>query len=124
LKFRSSRFIAMRSSWLLLITSALSLMLVAPAHATFPGQSGRIAFSDLEPSSGDRSIFTVNPDGSGLAKLTGKGPEDSYPAWSGDGRKILYNSNIGGLRLMNFDGSGNRPSATVHWPRGRRTAQR
>jgi Tol biopolymer transport system component len=92
-----SRITAVLASTLL-----LTLLLVAPAHATFPGGNGRIAFSD-----GATNIFTINPDGSGESLLTG--PPDqcgkSNPAWSADGTKIAF-SKCGALAVINADGTG------------------
>ena len=61
---------------------------MGPAKAAFPGQNGRIAFQSF--ATGDSELFTVNPDGSGLAQLTRNTSEDEYPAWSPDGTKIAY----------------------------------
>jgi Tol biopolymer transport system component len=38
----------------------------------------------------DTHIFTINPDGSGLTKISTRLIFDSYPAWSPDGKKIAY----------------------------------
>ena len=49
---------------------------------------GRIAFaSDFE---GDYEIYTINPDGSDLVRLTNWSGEDWFPAWSPDGRRIAF----------------------------------
>src|SRR5438876_212758 len=78
---------------------SLGLALVAffpldvPAYAAFPGANGKIAFEDA----GATTLYSVNPDGSGLAQL-GTG---SYPRWRPDGRKIAFRN--GGAFLMNPD---------------------
>lgn len=89
------------------IALALALALVAPAAASaaFPGANGRIAFE--RPGAG---IFDVNPDGSGLRQLT-SGPCDSHPAYSPDGRTIVFDS-CGALFAVNADGSGRRALPT------------
>lgn len=66
---------------------ALCVPLVASgrAHATLPGANGKIVFA----SHGE--LFTVNPDGSGLAPVRRPGEQatrDWYPAWSPDGTRI------------------------------------
>jgi TolB protein len=88
---------------LLLITF---LLFAIPAHATFPGKNGRIAFIQ----SGE--VFTMNPDGSDIKQLTHLGPDNSasFPAWSADGKQIVFNESpppdgIPQLWVMNADGS-------------------
>jgi TolB protein len=101
---------------------ALIVLLGAgPAQATFPGTNGKIAFSqgDLLPpiggEPGDLSahsqVFTINPDGSGLARLTNVAQDQGAgsPDWSPDGSKIVYESNESGafhVWVMNSNGSG------------------
>ena len=62
----------------------------------------RIAFVDVE----DGGIWLINPDGSGLVKLTdGSG----IPVWSPDSRKLVFPAFWGpdpGIRVINRDGSG------------------
>jgi Tol biopolymer transport system component len=80
------------------------LVLAAPAPANFPGQNGKIAFIRVIPgqdSPTDAGIFTVNPDGTGAAKIYTGG---SDPAWSPDGKKLAFIS--GGIVTMNADGTG------------------
>jgi TolB protein len=76
-----------------------------------------IAFVSLEKD--HREIFRVNPDGSGLVALTHPGDfienpraiQHVAPAWSPDGRFIVYLSDENGdwaLYVMNADGSNQR----------------
>jgi Tol biopolymer transport system component len=51
------------------------------------------------------AILVVNPDGTGLRNLTPDGEFEENPAWSPDGRKILFLRD-GDLFVMNGDGSG------------------
>jgi Tol biopolymer transport system component len=51
------------------------------------------------------AVLVVNPDGTGLKNLTPDGEFESNPAWSPDGRKILFLRD-GDLYVMNGDGSG------------------
>jgi Tol biopolymer transport system component len=68
-----------------LIVALLALIaLPATALATFPGANGRIAFV----SGGD--IWTINPDGSGIAQVTSGPALDVNPAWSPDGTTIAF----------------------------------
>lgn len=65
---------------------------VSPALAAFPGHNGKIAF-DSERHGGDFDIWTMNPDGSGLANLTaGSEAQDELANWRADGRKIVFQS--------------------------------
>jgi TolB protein len=83
----------------------------APALAAFPGQNGKIAFSD------GTDIWSVNADGSNPQQLThstwlpGTRPW-SYPEWSPDGTKIAYQDSFN-IIVMNADGS-NQTNITGH----------
>jgi TolB protein len=63
-----------------------------PAHATFPGQNGKIVFVSYgldEESTSD--IYTMSPNGRHLLNLTPDSPaNDDYPRWSADGRMIAF----------------------------------
>jgi len=104
---------------LLMVAALLGGMLAlggpGPAQATFPGTNGRIAYSLGEALPGGfpipSQIFTIKPDGTGQRQLTHV-PDDktaASPAWSPDGRRIAFQSNVDGefqLWVMNADGSG------------------
>jgi TolB protein len=66
------------------------------AHATFPGQNGRIAYSDYV----NGQLYAVNPDGSALHQLTNAGANrlPSWPDWAPDGKRIVFSSDGGGDR--------------------------
>ncbi len=55
------------------------------------------------------NIFVVNPDGTGLTQLTFGAADNSQPAWSPDGSRIAFVSNVdvfhGDIYVMNADGS-------------------
>ena len=69
--------------------AATTLALTAvPAHATFPGTNGKIAFAGNQD--GDYEIYTVDPDGSDLQQLTHNSVDDRDPAWSADGRYLAF----------------------------------
>jgi Tol biopolymer transport system component len=87
-----------------------------PAGASFPGQNGLIVFASdrttgvVNPS-GDSEIFTMKPDGTGIRQLTFNTASDSVPAFSADGRRIVFRSNRDGndeIYAMNSDGSEQR----------------
>src|SRR5205823_6375984 len=95
---------------LLLIILAVALMggvLERSTNAAFPGQDGKIAF--YRSDDGRVEIFTVNPDGTGLAMLTSTLANNTFPAWSADGTKIVFTSDRDGneeIYSMNADGTG------------------
>ncbi len=71
----------------------------------------RIAFARLF--AGRTDLWTVRPDGSGLARLGPPTPdrEEDGPVWSPDGRKVLYAATEGASRalwVMRADGTGAR----------------
>src|SRR5919198_2398907 len=75
----------------------------APATALSPG---RIVFGSAR---GDQSgIYAVNPDGTGLTRLTQDGEVGESLRPSPDGRLIAYPRLGGGFAVMNADGSGRR----------------
>jgi Tol biopolymer transport system component len=76
-----------------------------------------LAFSSSASTPNNAEIYVVHPDGSGLRRLTyTQGDvdtlgDDSWPAWSQDGKRIVFSSNRTGdgeLWIMNADGSGQR----------------
>jgi TolB protein len=66
----------------------------------------RIAFSGAGAE--HDSILVVNPDGSGRRLLTRNGFIESRLAWSPDGRKLLYDTDRGGIFVLDADGTGER----------------
>jgi Tol biopolymer transport system component len=83
---------------------ALLLALVAPAHAAFPGENGKIVFSHGECSGSTciRDVYTVTPNGTDLTKLTSF--EDArVPAFSPDGERIAF-ARATSVNVMDVDG--------------------
>jgi Tol biopolymer transport system component len=82
------------------------------------GKTNRIAFQSTRdnPLGTASEIYTINPDGTGLVRLTNNPADDRDPAWSPDGTKIVFSSNrspylrgfVGHrhLWIMNADGTG------------------
>ncbi|MFH1489046.1 MAG: Tol-Pal system beta propeller repeat protein TolB [Pseudomonadota bacterium] len=69
----------------------------------------RIAFAGGDE--GQRDIYTINPDGGGLRKLTQDQRNNEDPCWSPDGRYLMFSSNRDGrysLYLMNANGQNQR----------------
>ena len=122
---RSAALLTLALGALLAAIMALVAGTAREAEATFPGQNARIAFASerttgtgVDNPTGDREIFTIKPDGTGLKQLTHNTGDDELPVFSPDGTKIAYesreiqNSNPEGdfeVYLMNaLDGSGEK----------------
>ena len=95
-----------------LLTVFLALVLAAPAQATFPGQNGKLAYTQPVGQFERDEIFVSNADGTGVAQLTHNDVDDANPAWSPDGLKIAFErrqsptSGRTQIWTMNADGSG------------------
>jgi Tol biopolymer transport system component len=104
----------MRRKRLATLAGAIALLgfgavTAAPAHATFPGANGKIAFSR------NGEIFVMTLDGAEVTRLTSFGdlscPNAFSPAWSPNGEKIAYvhcGRSGFSLHVMNADGSRDR----------------
>jgi TolB protein len=87
---------------------------VVPAFARggAGGNNGRILItSDRDqPGSGELELYSMNPDGSGLTRLTNSPGSDGLGAWSPDGKRIAFQSGrddpFNEIYMMNADGSG------------------
>jgi Tol biopolymer transport system component len=72
-----------------------------------PDPPGKIAFASDR--AGNFDIYVMNPDGSGIVRLTNDPAEDTQPTWSPDGRQIAFVSNRDGnkeIYVINADGGG------------------
>jgi Tol biopolymer transport system component len=92
-----------------MVLGTILLASTIPAHATFPGKNGRIAFV------AGPDLYTMNPDGSDVRQVTNLGPDNSafWESWSADGKQIVFNEYrapdfLGQLWIMNGDGSNQR----------------
>lgn len=67
--------------------------------------TGRLAF--VSGRDGNREIYSMNADGTGLTRLTTHSGSDEAPAWSPDGSRIAFESDGGAnIYVMSADGSG------------------
>ncbi|MGH2937280.1 MAG: hypothetical protein ACRDPE_04075 [Solirubrobacterales bacterium] len=87
-----------------------ALVLAGPAHATFPGTNGLIAFESEQ--SGPFEIWTVRSDGTEQRQLTTCRGVEAFgcvqPKFSPDGKRIVYaylTPTDSQIRVMNADGS-------------------
>jgi Bacterial Ig-like domain len=55
------------------------LVVDEPAGAAFPGENGKIAFESNRD--GNAEIYTMNPNGQGIDRLTNNPAGDFFPAW-------------------------------------------
>ena len=89
---------------------AAALLVAAPAHAAFPGQNGRIAFTNaptLQSSAVD--IYSAEPDGNAVARLTEDGISTNA-AFSPDGSQLAYTS---GTKVYVADQYANDPTLVL-----------
>jgi Tol biopolymer transport system component len=92
----------------LLACVAMLLVTASTAFATFPGHNGLIAFQ-VQTDAGIQ-IYTVRPNGKKLQQITFLSGDAVAPAWSSDGRRIVFEHDVPGacanVAIMNADGSG------------------
>jgi Tol biopolymer transport system component len=64
---------------------------------------------------GNKNIYSINIDGTGITRLTSYSGSDFYPEASPDGRKIAYASDIGGIwQIMVMDWDGKNKKQITH----------
>ena len=86
----------------------LAMLVAAPAHASFPGKNGRVAFSTATGSP-PGNIFTMSATGRNRHRLTRRG-DSRNPAWSRDGSRIAFDRQTNGRRaLYVMSARGSRP---------------
>jgi Tol biopolymer transport system component len=95
-------------------------MLNGRTWADYSPDSTRIVYSGLHTPGGyreDQEIFTINPDGTNLMRLTFNSNCDQKPSFSPDGTKIAWqkrsDSDFGEIWVMNADGSNPHPVAAT-----------
>ena len=86
-----------------LLLSTLLLLVVIPAHATFPGKNGRIAFGRFNDAIGGWQLYTANPDGTDVQPLAFV--SSLFSDWRSDGKRIAFDF---------FDSDGNEQIASIN----------
>lgn len=86
-----------------LLLSTLLFLAAIPAHATFPGVNGRIAFGRYNPAIDGWQLYTANPDGTDVQPLTFV--SSGFSDWRADGKRIAFDF---------FDSDGNEQIATIN----------
>jgi hypothetical protein len=88
---------------------AIALLATTAAHAAFPGENGRVAFVTLTSQSAPTDIYSAEPDGAGVARLTEDGISDN-PAFSPDGSQLAFTS---GTKVYIGDRYANNPQLVL-----------
>jgi len=72
--------------------------------------NGRILFASTRDDPAAFEIYSMNPDGTGVSRLTNSPGHDMSPAWSPDGKRVAFVSvrhdPDGEIYVMNADGTG------------------
>jgi Tol biopolymer transport system component len=110
----------MRRAWLWSVLAALGL--AAPAHATFPGENGRIAYTwgrgggafEAGPNPRLVGVVSIRPDG-GSRRLVARGGDS--PKYSPGGRRIAFLRDHR-LWVAQADGDDAVPVTPKGWPVG------
>jgi Tol biopolymer transport system component len=105
---------------LVIALSALALALSLPvsADAAFPGRNGKLAVGVISPNLPfNFDIWTLEPDGSAMKRLTTDPKWETQPAWSPNGRWVAFarsdalccpNRGGGDIWIARSDGTGER----------------
>ena len=98
-------------SWSVAATFVAAITIAAPAWASFPGSNGRIVFQSTR-AGGVPELYSMNPDATGVRRLTWNTVADRLPRFSPDGSRIVFARAVAGIDqdiwIMNADGSGER----------------
>jgi Tol biopolymer transport system component len=100
------------SSGLMLLSSSASA-----TKGSYLGGNGKIAFEAIPVGEQYSEIYTMNPDGSGIIRLTSNGVGNSNPCWFPDGSKIAFSqynptAKTSAIWVMNADGSNQKQLTT------------
>jgi len=102
---------AMLAVCLLALVATTKTATSLPAHETHVAHNGKIAFTSNRSSKIGQTetyeIYTIEPDGSNLSRLTKNANGESRPMWSPDGTQLTFSDDKGdaGIPVMSADGS-------------------
>src|SRR4051794_19620821 len=92
---RARRSIPVKTLMLLGAAAAVAVTVTAPAHATYPGKNGPIAFQRFTGGQEDAEIFSMAPSGRRAHRLTA-GPGATFnPDFSPNGSQIAFERRFG-----------------------------
>jgi Tol biopolymer transport system component len=101
------------------VVALLTMLLVeSPAHATYPGTNGRLAYPLKKH--GIVQIFTMRSDGTGIRQITHfRRPQSAGSVnWSPDGTKIAFDSDrTGDEEIWTIDADGSHLRQITHDPK-------
>ena len=90
-----------------LMVALVALAAAPPSHAAFPGQNGKLLFSSERDEPGNVDLYSMDPDGSNVMRLTTDPAPDRNARWSPDGQRIIFQRGVSGTwYVINADGSG------------------
>ena len=114
----------MKRSVPILLGLVFLVLAASPAHATFPGDSGDIAFGRF--THGQNDIWVVAPDSTGTQRITSTlHANESFPDWNADGTKIAFSkcaqSKFGNCDIWVMDADGSNKTRLTMSPNNQET---
>src|SRR4051812_41991647 len=92
---RARRSIPVKTLMLLGVAAAVAVTVAAPAHATYPGKNGPIAFQRFTGGQEDAEIFSMPPEGRRSHRLTAGTGATFNPDFSPNGSQIAFERRYG-----------------------------
>src|SRR2546425_278094 len=92
------------------LAAVVAAIAATSAAAKPPGTNGLISFTRFDPALHQDVVYTINPDGSDVRRVT-SGADDDYPGdYSPNGKRIVFlrssfDSGLAALYTVKLDGS-------------------